>query len=192
MVALVAVTLGVLGLAVPASAESAGIEGVVTDESGHYDLYYLAPGEYRLRVSAGEYVEQWSFGKTSLAEADRVTSPGTASFQLTPLDYGSISGRFVDSAGAPVPNASVELRTVQENWVDQVGTDENGAFRFDRDFPMVVPESHVRGSRRDHRRAGCRHHRHRDRVGRWRPRGHGRRRRDGRAVFTGVTTGPTG
>jgi hypothetical protein len=58
-----------------------------------------------------------------------LTTPGSTS---TSLDYGSLSGRFVTSSGAPVPNSTVEVRDLNQNWVDQTSTDANGAFRFGR------------------------------------------------------------
>jgi len=161
VVTLVVVVLGMAGLVVPASAASVGIEGFVTnvrtgapvagawveayssvtgnsggantDASGHFDLYWLTPGrEYRIKVIANDYVEQWSFGKTSYADADPVTSPGTASIALTPLDYGSLAGRFVTSAGAPMPDSLVEVYDLSQNRLDGTSTDANGSFRFGR------------------------------------------------------------
>lgn len=160
-VALVAIVLAVAGLTTPVSAASAGIEGFVTnartgapvagawveayssatgnsggtntDAAGHFDLYWLTPGrEYRIKAIANDYVDQWSSGKTSYEEADPVTSPGSASIAMTPLDHGSLSGRFVTSSGAPVPDSTVEVRDLNQNWVDQTSTDASGAFRFGR------------------------------------------------------------
>lgn len=105
--------------------------GTGTDEDGHFDLYWLSPGQYRLRVIANDHIEQWAFNKTSLATADPVTSPGTASVALVPVDFGSIAGRFVTSSGAPKANSRVELRRLDENWAGDTRTDETGAFRFD-------------------------------------------------------------
>jgi carboxypeptidase family protein len=161
VVTLVAVLAGIGGLVAPASAESSGIEGFVTnartgepvagawveayssatgnsggantDASGHFDLYWLSPGrEYRMRVIGIDYLDQWSFGKTGYDTADPVTSPGTASFAMTPLDYGSLSGRFVTTSGTPVAGGSVEVRDLNQNWVDSATTDADGAFRFGR------------------------------------------------------------
>jgi hypothetical protein len=155
-----AVLLAAFGVPGPAYAASPGIEGTITnadtgapvegafvsafdlnggysgdastDAAGHYDLYFLSPGSYRIRVLANEYTEQWAFGKPDQSTADPVVAPGTASLALQPLRYGAIAGRFVTDLGAPVANAGVEVYDLSQNQRDQVTTDADGAFRFQR------------------------------------------------------------
>ncbi|WP_436497601.1 carboxypeptidase regulatory-like domain-containing protein [Actinokineospora sp. HUAS TT18] len=153
-----------IGLATPASAQSTGIVGTITnaetgapvggawveaydssgystggvnaEEDGTYDLYWLEPGEaYRLHVYAYDHIAQWAFGKDSLGTADPVTAPGTASIALAPVKYGTVVGGFKTSAGAPIANATVELHEGYQNFRRSAVTDAAGAFRMTRVVP---------------------------------------------------------
>ncbi len=145
------------GLVAPATASPGGIDGIITnahtgepianaqvvaysdngwagdastDESGHYEISSLPEGEYRLRALAYQMIEQWAFGKADSWEADPVPSPGTASFALTPIEYGSLSGRFQTASGAPIANSLVQVYRADQNQVDDTATDANGEFHF--------------------------------------------------------------
>ncbi|GAA0567452.1 carboxypeptidase-like regulatory domain-containing protein [Actinomadura livida] len=123
----------VAGAWVAAYGAAGGVSGGTnTDDSGHYHLYWLAPGEYRIEVSGTDYHAQWAFDKSDQATADPVTSPGTASLALQPIEYGSISGRFVTASGAGVPGAAVEVHDASGNSQGREITDPDGAFRFTR------------------------------------------------------------
>ncbi|MFI0405643.1 carboxypeptidase regulatory-like domain-containing protein [Actinomadura sp. 3N508] len=157
--AFIAVVL-VGAMTAPARADSTGIEGTITDaktgdpvagawveafnssggnsggantdESGHYDLFWLRPGEYRIKVVATDYHDQWAFDRSEQASADPVASPGTASLRLKPVEYGSISGRFTTASGSGVAGAAVEVFDASGNQRDRQITDGDGAFRFPR------------------------------------------------------------
>lgn len=154
-----AVTAFLGGFAAPAAASPEGLDGVITnarteqpvadaqvivhdrsggwvdytftDAAGHYELPALAPGEYLVEVSAYQMVSQWAYGKQGYWDADPITSPGTVDLALMPVEYGSLSGRFVTSAGAPVASALVEVYTTTQNQRASTSTDATGAFRFD-------------------------------------------------------------
>jgi hypothetical protein len=148
--AIVAVFLTTTVVSVPANAASEGIEGEVVnaktgaavphawveaytaagwdigggaaDDSGHFDLYWLNPGQYRLKAIAQQFDDGWT---------DVVTSPGTATVKIAPFEFGSVAGGFTTSVGRPVSSARVELRDDQDNQRDQTATDAGGKFRFD-------------------------------------------------------------
>ncbi|MEV4670825.1 carboxypeptidase regulatory-like domain-containing protein [Actinomadura sp. NPDC049382] len=121
----------VAGAWVEAYGASGGVSGGAnTDDSGQYHLQWLAPGEYRIKVTATDYQDQWAFDKSDQASADPVTSPGTASLALKPIEYGSISGRFVTASGAGVAGAAVEVHDASGNSRGREITDADGAFRF--------------------------------------------------------------
>lgn len=152
-----AVVTVLVGVATPAAASQDGIDGVVTnartgepipgaaivaytlggswagsastDDAGHYDIP-LAPGEYHLFSMANGMLDQWAFGKATEWDADPVAAPGTASIALVPIEYGSLSGRFVTSAGEPVTNALVQLYTTDQNERGSTSTGADGAFHF--------------------------------------------------------------
>lgn len=158
-VPLIAAAALLFGFAMPAAASPDGIDGFITnartgeplvnvqviayeldgswvsdaftDETGHYEIAGLIPGQYRIFSHASEMVEQWAFGKVNSWEADPVTSPGTASLALAPIEYGSLSGRFVAPSGAPVANALVQVYTTDQNQRDSTQTATDGSFRFD-------------------------------------------------------------
>ncbi|HEY0638237.1 MAG TPA: carboxypeptidase regulatory-like domain-containing protein [Pseudonocardiaceae bacterium] len=153
--------IGLLGLPAVAAAQAEGIGGVITnvrdglpisgaevtaytpagewmgygytDSTGAYDIPWLEPGDYKLHVTAYEFLEQWAFGRPDFASADVVTAPGTASMALTPtVEYGAVAGRLTTEAGHPVASSAVTLYTAGENWVESTATDADGRYRFDR------------------------------------------------------------
>jgi len=159
-VPLFVVIMTLFGVPLVANAASPGIEGVITnartgepvvgawveaynssgghsggggtDESGRYDLDWLSPGTYRVKVIANDFVDQWAFGRSDYASADAITAPGSASLALVPFQYGSVSGTFVSASGTPVAAAGVNLYDLSQNRVDGTSTDADGAFRFAR------------------------------------------------------------
>lgn len=90
-----------------------------------------ATGDYRVQVSANDYVEQWLHGRQYEWEADLVTAPTTIRVPLMPIQYGTVAGRVVSQQGKGVADVNVELRR-DGNWVENTGTDAKGRFSFSR------------------------------------------------------------
>jgi hypothetical protein len=99
-----------------------------TDASGHYEFPSLPDGQYVVQVLAGNYFEQWAFGKADRYSADLVTVPGTASLALAPLEYGSIGGHLTTSTGGARTDIGIEVTDANGNQVAWTNPDASGAW----------------------------------------------------------------
>jgi hypothetical protein len=101
---------------------------VITDEEGRFSFPVIeAPAEYRLTVLGGS-----KYHDLKLPLETSATSPEqTANMELVvePYDYGDLSGRIVNSNGAPVSNLELVLRNeMSRDPAAVLRTDENGNF----------------------------------------------------------------
>ena len=78
-----------------------------TDEEGRYELVDLEPGPHE--------IEAFVFGEGRRARAAVEIQPGRNRLDLRLPGGVEVSGRVVDSQGAPVPAASLSLAPVQRN-----------------------------------------------------------------------------
>lgn len=152
------VAVAALGVATPAHAATTGLDGTITDaltgapvpyalvvaqmpdgshwrstnadNQGYFAIPDAVDGQYGVQVQSNGYLAQWAYGHTNQWEADPITVPGTIHIALMPIQYGTVSGRVVTPAGAPVPNVGVELR-FNGNYADHAATDATGTYRFD-------------------------------------------------------------
>jgi hypothetical protein len=107
--------------------EEPGI-GVYSDDKGNYRLQ-AAPGAYSVTVEcAGYLVSSQSQPKTIVVQGGQALSD--VSLEL--IRAGAISGRVVDSDGDPMPQVSLQLRSVRERKPATLGavTDDRGVYRI--------------------------------------------------------------
>lgn len=106
-------------------------DGVTSDEKGAFQLPATAEGSYRLLAVHSDYAP-------AATEPMTVTSAGLHDVVITMEPGGTIAGRVVDSAGAPVPWAAVAVNADPDAatlWGDgrsgrSAMADETGAFRI--------------------------------------------------------------
>ena len=111
-----------------------------TDENGLYVVGGLPSGRYKLQVEywgSENYSGEWYDNAQSFETAAlvTVTAPNTTEDINFILDYGgSIEGRVFGATGEPVGISECYIIAYdsQENWIDGVGTDENGNFALSR------------------------------------------------------------
>jgi hypothetical protein len=121
------------------AAEMPGGRGMLTDDSGVFDLAELPAGRYTLTVSKSGFVSL-SYGQRRPLQAGTPLQLNDGQ-QLKGVDFqlprgGVISGRILDEDGEPVPGASVSVMRYQyqqgERRLSQAGngqTDDRGQFR---------------------------------------------------------------
>lgn len=122
---------GVLGI---------GVRANPTDGDGRFELIGLEPGDYFLQVTRFD-------GRPQQASLSIEVPDGVAEHRVDlDLPQSSISGRVVDTSGAPVARVQITagledgsadaapglLGLVMRNAVAQTRTDEDGNFRLDR------------------------------------------------------------
>jgi Carboxypeptidase regulatory-like domain len=102
--------------------------GVYSDDKGNYRLQ-AAPGAYSVTVECAGYVaSSQSQPKTIVVQGRQALSD----INLELIRAGVISGRVVDSDGDPMPQVSVQLRSVRERKPASLGavTDDRGVYRI--------------------------------------------------------------
>src|SRR5436309_180677 len=121
------------------AAELPGGRGVLTDDSGVFDLTELPAGRYTLTVSKSGFVSL-SYGQRRPLQAGTPLQLGDGE-QLKGVDFrlprgGVIAGRILDEEGEPVPGATVRVMRYQYQQGDrrlaQAGsgqTDDRGQYR---------------------------------------------------------------
>ncbi|MFU8873912.1 MSCRAMM family protein [Micromonospora sp. SL4-19] len=163
---LLGVTLALTGLATPAQAASTGsITGQVSDggvpvtggsvylygddvdhgahasldDQGRYAFDAVPPGRYRVQFEAWGHPTQYAYGKSDWSAANliTVTAGGTTVVNDELLPLGTITGRLVDRAGAPVRYVSVGAETPDYSSSGYGSTDWDGNFTI-----QVVPGSY--------------------------------------------------
>lgn len=163
---LLGVTLALTGLATPAQAADPGsITGRLTDggaavtagsvylygddvdhwdyanldEQGRYAFNAVPPGHYRVNFEASGHPTQYAYGKTDWSSANLITVTDGAETVVDDelLPVGTITGRLVDRAGAPVPYVSVNAEAVDYSTYGYGSTDPDGNFTI-----QVVPGSY--------------------------------------------------
>jgi protocatechuate 3,4-dioxygenase beta subunit len=83
----------------------------VTRADGSFALDSLAPGSYKLRVTAPGYAVQYSFGKDTQDAADAIvvaagSTLSNANFVLSPV-FGAFSGQAFETDGSPLANVGI-------------------------------------------------------------------------------------
>jgi protocatechuate 3,4-dioxygenase beta subunit len=73
----------------------------LTDEDGHYQIDRIPPGPHTLEARAKGF-------RRAIHDVEAAAETRTVDFQLSPWP-GSVSGRVIDDAGNPVPDAEVEV-----------------------------------------------------------------------------------
>jgi len=121
------------------AAELPGGRGVLTDDTGVFDLTELPAGRYTLTVSKSGYVSL-SYGQRRPLQAGTPLQLGDGE-QLKGVEFhlprgGVISGRIVDEDGEPVPGATVRILRYQYLQGDRrltpagnAQTDDRGQYR---------------------------------------------------------------
>ncbi|MEU3453115.1 carboxypeptidase regulatory-like domain-containing protein [Micromonospora sp. NPDC006766] len=163
---LLGVTLALTGLATPAQAADTGsITGRLTDggvavtggsvylygdevdhwdyawldDQGHYAFNAVPPGKYRVNFAPWGHPEQYAYGKTDWSSANLITVTAghatVANDELLPV--GTITGRLVNRAGAPVPYVFVNAEAVDYSSYGNGRTDSDGNFSI-----QVLPGSY--------------------------------------------------
>ena len=100
----------------------------ITDATGHFRLEDVKDGAYSVRYTADRYFSSRRNAPIQvLAGAASVPIEG----RLVPL--ARIGGRVVDPSGQAVPDAFVELTTLQNFWTAR--TDDKGRFSIDSVMP---------------------------------------------------------
>jgi hypothetical protein len=106
----------------------------ITDETGAWEIE-LAPGFYKVEVSAAGYVTEWWDGASSKHEAGSVlvgTAGATGVDTTLVPDRGLITGTVTDAQdGAVVTGASVEVFAVGSSEVISTTTDALGQYVLD-------------------------------------------------------------
>lgn len=120
---------------------------LLTDDRGHFRIHGLAPGTYYVSVLSGVFAEQaesggfaptYYPGTTRIADArPLLVGPGqeitNLTIPLTPARMSRITGRAVDDAGAPIPNAALTLSTADneglaELFITRAAAESDGTF----------------------------------------------------------------
>lgn len=103
-----------------------------TDDAGQFAVPVVARGQYRLRIRADGYPEQWAISAPN-AENARLFGLGEVPFTglTVPLwrGAGTIRGRVTDAHGAAVP-ASIQVHRDDESWVASTQADADGRYEL--------------------------------------------------------------
>ncbi len=98
------------------------------DAAGHFRIEDVKDGAYSVRYTADRY---FSSRRNALIQIVAGAAPVRIEGRLVPL--ARISGRVVDPSGQAVPDAFVELATLQNFWTAR--TDDKGRFSIDSVIP---------------------------------------------------------
>ena len=114
---------------------STAVAVTVTDGAGQYTFASVVPGYYILRATDGSASGRWVYypSVSSLYSADVISVSNGQ--QLTERDFvlgqwGSLSGRVVDSDGKPMEGVSVRAIDPDGEWPGYASTDSEGNFVF--------------------------------------------------------------
>ncbi len=107
------------------------VRRVVADKDGNYKADKLAPGQYRVDVSARTYghTEVWRFYLAR--DADEVLDVGVPMGYLHHISQMTVSGVVRQANGSPVKNATVTLTNAYDaTESQQTRTDDKGKYKF--------------------------------------------------------------
>jgi protocatechuate 3,4-dioxygenase beta subunit len=132
---------GIPGVTVEATpAKSKTVTGTaVTDAAGAFRIEGLAPGDYTVWFSKPGFMPAMMGTRTPI----HVNSGGSVRAAGVLTQFGSLSGRVLDSEGRPFARVTVQLRTASEQssitmlMSDETG--EDGRFRF----PKIEPGQYL-------------------------------------------------
>ena len=128
---------GVLVTAYSSTNEDEISADAVTDATGNYTLRGLAPDSYKLRydtsgLTSASYLEQWSGARNTFADAVVIdaTLGNQTAVNATLVKAASISGVIKNTAGAPIANANISVRSATSEWFfyGWASTDSKGVF----------------------------------------------------------------
>lgn len=109
------------------------VRTVVADKDGNYKAEKLAPGQYRVDVSAKTYghTEVWRFYLAR--NADEILDVGVPLGYLHSISQMTVSGVIRQANGSPISDATVTLTNAYhatETQPQQTRTDKNGKYKF--------------------------------------------------------------
>jgi protocatechuate 3,4-dioxygenase beta subunit len=113
------------------------IDNANTDASGNYALKGLPSGNYKIEFSVNgqNYLSEWYNDKDSFESADEVmvtVGQTTSGIDAELAEGGMITGTVTDKNGVGIENIQVLIRDLNNNWVNDVYTDNSGVYVLNR------------------------------------------------------------